>query len=328
MTEDFDCGDRCFKTKTPISAELLREIDAHYSGGLTAWKLRYRPLVIRQKDSIEFLNIAVTQLFESYRLGRSDALNILDQVIACTTACPCFKILCPACRAQRQSDTAKKVITAFANYRENEIKFMTLLIRVEKDADRLPDLIRSFRKRFTFSLHNHAEALGEDGLTFQMIGAFEIDLKNLSTQWDAGPESRELVKSLGYNPGIIQSQYLLHLHAVVGPMDIDRQEDLSCLIEKALGTELLPDQVRFGSLHEDKSKDDNLSRLASYMFKARLQFSDNVYDTKRMAKRARYHTPYKGKQLLDYLNIVDEMQNFKGLKYDFGISASYSPPGS
>lgn len=328
MTEDFDCEDRYFRPKTPISAELLREIDSHYSGGLTAWKLRYMPLVIRQKKSIEFLNIAVTQLFESYKSGRPDALSILNEVIACTTARPCFKILCPACRAQRQSETAQKVTTAFANYLPDEIKFMTVLLRVEKDADRLPDLIRSFRKRLTFSLHNHAVTLGDDGLPFQMIGAFEIDLKNLATQWDAGPGSRELVKNLGFDPKLVQSQYLLHLHAIVGALGPDGQEDLCLLIEKALDTELLPRQVHFESLHEDKSKDDNLSALASYMFKARLQFADNIFDDNQMRRRSRYHTPYKGKQLVEYLNIVDEMQNFKGLKYDFGVSASYSLPGS
>ena len=54
------------------------------------------------------------------------------------------------------------------------------------------------------------------------------------------------------------------------------------------------------------------------MFKARLQYADNIFDDNKMQKRAKYHTPYKGKVLLDYLKIVNEMQNFKGLKFDFG----------
>ena len=54
------------------------------------------------------------------------------------------------------------------------------------------------------------------------------------------------------------------------------------------------------------------------MFKARLQFADNIFDDNLMQKQTRYHTPYKGKVLVDYLKIVNEMQNFKGLKFDFG----------
>jgi hypothetical protein len=55
------------------------------------------------------------------------------------------------------------------------------------------------------------------------------------------------------------------------------------------------------------------------MFKARLQFADNIFDNNVMQKRSRYHTPYKGNVLVDYLNVVNKMQNFKGLKFDFGV---------
>jgi hypothetical protein len=55
------------------------------------------------------------------------------------------------------------------------------------------------------------------------------------------------------------------------------------------------------------------------MFKARLQFADNIFDDNHMQKKTRYHTPYKGNVLVDYLNVVNDMQNFKGLKFDFGV---------
>jgi hypothetical protein len=38
-----------------------------------------------------------------------------------------------------------------------------------------------------------------------------------------------------------------------------------------------------------------------------------------MQKQTRYHTPYKEKVLVDYLKVVNDMQNFKGLKFDFGV---------
>src|SRR5664280_1924932 len=109
--EDFDTERRNFRTKTPISSEVIAQIDSYYHGGLTDWKSRYRPLVIRQRKNIEFLHIAATQLYESARLGCPDALDILDEVIACTSANQCHQILCPACRD-------------FSNYSEKDIKFM------------------------------------------------------------------------------------------------------------------------------------------------------------------------------------------------------------
>src|ERR1700688_3726672 len=80
-----------FRTKTPISSELIARIDAHYDGGLTKWKTRHFPLVIRQRKEIEFFHIAVSQLFESAQRGYPGAIDILDKVIACTSARRCHR---------------------------------------------------------------------------------------------------------------------------------------------------------------------------------------------------------------------------------------------
>jgi hypothetical protein len=319
--EDFDTERRNFRTKTPISSEIIAQIDAHYSGGLTNWKMRYRPLVIRQRKSIEFLHIAATQLFETARSGRGDALNILDEVIACTSSNQCHQILCPACRDKTQTHAAAKAITAFADYSDEDLKFMTLLIRVVQVADDLPVIISKFRTGFSTKLRHNSKALSTPALPFKMIGAFEIDLKNMGTQADASFATQNLIKQLGYKPKPPKSQYLLHLHAIVGPLNHERQDLLCNLVERSLGTRLLSHQLDF-RWHTTKPKDDNLRHLASYMFKARLQFADNIFDNNHMQKRARYHTPFKGKALVDYLKIVNKMQNFKGLKFDYGVSDS------
>ena len=316
--EDLDTERRNFRAKTPISSELIAQIDAHYGGGLTNWKMRYWPLVIRQRKSIEFLHIAATQLFETARLGRVDALDILNEVIACTNRLQCHQILCPACRDKRQKESAAKAIKAFADYSNEDIKFMTLLIGVEQHANALPSLMTEFRTNFAQRLRNNINALGSPALPFKMIGAFEIDLKNMGTQSDASFASRDLIKHLGYKQKPFKPQYLLHLHAIVGPLDDDRKDLLSSLVERSLGKSLLPHQLDF-RWHVTKPKDENLRTLASYMFKARLQFADNIFDDNRMQKKARYHTPYKGAVLVDYLNAVNGMQNFKGLKFDFGV---------
>jgi hypothetical protein len=302
-----------------MNKKLIEQIDSHYNGGLTKWKKRYQVLLAKDSASKKALHIAASQLFESYQSGHSDALAILDKVIACTSANKCSQILCPACRVQRQTDASAKAISAFSQYQDHEIKFMTLLIRVEANASALSPLLSAFRTRLKNVLRNNVAALGVANQGFKLLGAFEVDLKNLGTQADASPRTQELVKKLGYNPKSIKSQYLLHLHAIVAGLDDERQDRLTKLIEKALGTKLHPFQLNFRSLHSNKSKNENLTNLARYMFKARLQFADNIHDDNLMQKQTRYHTPFKGKMLINYLNAVNAMGNFKGLKFSFGL---------
>src|ERR1035437_7556176 len=187
--EEPDCPRYNFRTKTPISSELIAQIDALYDGGLTKWKTRYLPLVIRQRKNIEFFHIAATQLFETARHGHGDALNILEEVIRCTSANQCHQILCPACRDLVQKRAADKVLTAFSNYTDKDMNFMTLLIRVEQDANELKPLMDAFRNNFWYKLRDNAKKLGTDTHSFKMMGAFEIDLKNKATQSDVVGQS-------------------------------------------------------------------------------------------------------------------------------------------
>ncbi len=301
------------------SPTLIEQIDAHYNGGLTKWEKRHQTLLKQDRHSKKALRIAASQLFESYQKGHSGALAILDKVMACTSANPCFQILCPACRVQRQTDTGTTAVSVFSKYPAPEIKFMTLLLRVEIDANKLQPLMSTFRKRLKDQLRNNAATLAMANQSFKMIGAFEIDLKNLGTHADASIRSRELMKQLGYNPKNAKAQYLLHLHAIVGALDDERKDCLTSLIEKSLGTKLHAYQLNFRSLHSNKQKNENLTHLASYIFKARLQFADNIFDNNLMQKKTRYHTPFKGNILIEYLNAVNAMRNFKGLKFDFGV---------
>src|ERR1019366_7813006 len=150
---------------------------------------------------------------------------------------------CPACRDLVQKRAADKALTAFSNYTDKDIKFMTLLIRVKHDDNELPPLMSAFRNNFVQRLRNNAKALGTQALPFKMMGAFEIDLKNMATQWDASLCSRELIKQLGYDRKKFKPQYLLHLHAIVGPLNDERMEVLSGLIEKSLAMPLLSHQL-------------------------------------------------------------------------------------
>lgn len=306
-----------WRPKTIVTPEMIREIDAHYNGNLIKWQDRHKPLIIRDKRNLEFFHIAATQLYETFKSGNVGALDILDRVIECDAAYPCSQILCPACRSAAQIRAVKKATNAFAGYEKADLRFMTLLICVDADATKLPALIRDFRKTLYGKLNNSTAKLGAD---FKMLGAFEIDMKNLGTQWDAGLDCRRLIEQLGFRAKPFRQHYLLHLHAIVGGLNEVTESRVTELIEKSLGKELLDDQLQFKRFYENVSEAESLANLASYMFKARLQFADNIFPNGKMQKKTHYHTPYKGKPLVDYLNVINEMQNFKGLKFDFNIS--------
>ncbi|MBI1257659.1 MAG: hypothetical protein GC204_09330 [Chloroflexi bacterium] len=308
-----------YRSKTVVTQQILDEIDSHYRGGLTAWKGRHRPTMIRDKKNIKFFDIAATQLYSTFKSGHLGALNILDQVIACTAANRCHQILCPECRSAAQKNAADKAIKAFSGSPKDELRFLTLLMQVDADATMIAPAIREFRQTLSRSLHNNIATLGAD---FKMLGAFEVDIKNLGTQLDASPESRALIEHLGFRPKPYRQQYLLHYHAIVSGINEETEERLTKLLSHALGVKLVQNQLRYECLYNHLPQDDSLINLASYMFKARLQFSDNIFFDRKMKKQARYHTPYKGKVLVDYLEAVNAMQNFKGLKFDFGINDS------
>ena len=306
------------RPKTPISKKTLKKIDEHYDGALQQWKKRYKKELDDHRSNRNHFNIAVTQLFETYENGHKDALPFLDNLMSCRSSSKCWQIFCPACRLRRQQDVAEKVLDRFKTDDASKIRFMTLLIKVEKDASKLPNLMDEFRKRLKNTLRNNTKTLGHNLTPLKVIGAFEIDLKNAGTQWDASIASRDLLKTLGFDPKYKPSQYLLHLHAIVGPLDDPRKDAMKGLIERSIEKTLLPHQLHFDTLHRNKSKEQNLKRLAHYMYKARLQFADNVFENNVMEKRTKYHTPYTGRLLVEYLKVVDGMQNFKGLKFEFG----------
>jgi hypothetical protein len=196
---------------------------------------------------------------------------------------------------------------------------MTLLIQVVEDTNKLEPLKDEFKMKFKNTLRNNAAALKIDNRGFKMKGAFEIDLKYYGLLTHASLRSIDLLKKLGLNRTHNRSQDLLHFHAIVGALDDEHEDKLKLLIGKSLDMQLLPSQVHFKSLHKTNTKNDNLRNLASYMFKARLQYADNIFDDNFLQKKASYKTPFKDKVLIDYLNAVDAMGNFNGLKFDYGL---------
>ena len=152
-----------------------------------------------------------------------------------------------------------------------------------------------------------------------MIGANEVDLVFLGFFFVLVFVYRAMMKNIGFKTQM-RSQHYVHLHAIVGPLDKKRKRKLREIVTAALGQErLMPDQLQLDGLHSNKSKQANLEHIASYMYKSRLQFSDYVYENLTMRKKKRYHTPYKGKQLIDYLNAMAKNKQFKGRKCEYGL---------
>lgn len=311
---DFSCR-RPKNNSAILDKDALQRAETHYGGALSRWlKHHARYLSAEHKDKA-FFEIAVSQIFKSYENGHADALHHLDRIVNCTQSSRCFQVCCPACRRMRQDKASSELIDEFKSVDQTQIKFMTLLICVEKDPDLLPERMANARKLLRNALSNNRVALGTNAEPLSIVGAFEIDMKNLSTQSDASKRSQELIKALGYDPRHKPSQYLLHLHAVVGALDDNRRTALKSVIAKAFGG-LLPYQLDIRSLYKTDTKDENLDALGRYMYKARLQFSDNIFDDNWMQKKSKYHTPYGGKELVNYLNMIDAMHSFKGLKFE------------
>lgn len=58
--------------------------------------------------------------------------------------------LCPACRSIKQAHATKKCLKIFDANRAEDLKLMTLLLPIEKDASAIPVQLNAFR----YDLHN------------------------------------------------------------------------------------------------------------------------------------------------------------------------------
>lgn len=301
-----------------ITKKQIEEVDEFLSGGLTLWVARNKNFLTSDPWSVKALNIAAWQLYESHKSGNQDAISFLNRVIACKTAKPCFQILCPMCRVAKQDKVSQKVQSAFGHFAADEIGFATMLLPIEKTASGYIQSIQSFRIAMKYQLRRrHMELSGVS--PFKMCGAFEVDLKNLATHFDLSLRSRELMKGLGFDHKSVKPQYLPHLHAIIAPLDSKSRTAWTQCVESALGTKLLPDQMLIRALHKNRPMLDNLDRMSRYMYKARLQYSENVLTDNPFGKSVRYTRPYKGKSLVDYLLFIDCIQNFKGLKCEYNM---------
>lgn len=324
---DEDPVDASFKrlranNKMIVSQTTLNAIDAHFNGGLAKCKKRNARALKVHKSNNDHFEILVSQLFEAYQKKTDvDALRVLERLIKCAPNNKCRQVICPACRNRKQTEATGNALQKLSAIPEAEIFMMTFLIKVVSTASELADVVANLRSKLHGGLRNNCAGLGTHLLPLKIIGAFEVDLVNLGTNYNLATKNRNLMKALGFNAKTLRSQYFVHMHALVAPLDLARRASLEKIFADALGqTQLEPSQLHFKSLHSNKTKDENIKTIARYMHKARTQFAD-VVENGLMEMRKKYSTPYKGNQLVGFCHAMDTIGQFKGLKFEHSARA-------
>ncbi|MEQ1935834.1 MAG: hypothetical protein ABL962_18410 [Fimbriimonadaceae bacterium] len=248
-----------------MTYQIPREVEVAFEhcfkGELAALKTRYKSLLKVNPHALEALDISMANLFVSYVKKEPGAEALIRKVLGCKSSDPCFQIFCPFCRIKKQKEAASKALLHFDSIPNEKIKFATILLPLQLMGTDAYEAQGKFRKRLANLLRNHAKALGPE---FRMMGAFEIDLKNLGTHADASRASRKLMVSLGFNEKRLAPQFLPHLHAIIGPLDSKQARLFKRLVEKALGHDLFPRQVVCKSLYKKPTKEQNLKKLGPY----------------------------------------------------------------
>ena len=176
----------------------------------------------------------------------------------------CREVFCPRCRHEIQNVEERKVLNAFRATSESQLRFLTILLPVSYDPIReLP----GNRNKAKNDLHNAVRPFP----SLRFYGAFEIDVKTPALV--EKHRTADVLDQLGMDRGRDDPAYLLHLHAVVD-LGGAKRDAVSNALRKKFNT---PYQVRLAQLRKDKAKTENLSNIARYMCKYRLQYANNIY---------------------------------------------------
>jgi hypothetical protein len=111
--------------------------------------------------------------------------------------------------------------------------------------------------------------------------------------------------------------WLPHLHAIISPINDKQREDIRELIHKAT---YQGEPVSFGleikSLRSDRDVSENISTITSYMWKARLQHSDNLFASTDGKNRAKYKSMFPSEHLYSLASHIKTNGSFKALKFE------------
>lgn len=241
-------------------------------------------------------------------VGDPDSAEIGLAILECSKTVPCGSPFCPFCRHKEQNKRSAKALAKFASTQKEEMAFLTILHPVTYDP------MRDARTHMDCLRNGVRNALNYRGYNqVRMLGAFEIDVKRKEDA--ATQRSNQVLTALDMDTTSRRFAYLIHLHSLVDLAGVPKAQ-----VRRAFtGSFDKPYQVRLSRLRDDMSKADSIEQIARYMFKFRVQFSDNLFG-KETGLRARYKDLYPGPLMREYAKLVHILKvnkAFKGFHYSY-----------
>lgn len=263
------------------------------------------------KNAFRMLCEALITSSKSYPKG----LNLLRDVAKCVPSrAPCNHICCPACRTIKQKSSVRRSQELFNDASNDNTYFITALLPMTPYLSQASKSIDKHRKALRRYLNHYIKS---NDSSINVFGAYEYDLKTVNEYKVASERAKQLFSDLGYKKDINEPMWLPHLHALISPINDKQREDIRSLIHKATyDGEPIGYGVEIKSLRSDKDISENLSTIASYMWKARLQHSDNIFASTDGKNRAKYKSMFASEYLYQLASYIKANGSFKALKFE------------
>ena len=248
--------------------------------------------------------------------SNSYAHKLLFEVLDCLPSrTPCNHICCPSCRAKKQKAQVKKALSVFEGVSNENSYFLTALMPMTPHLIEANKSIDKLRKSLRHKLRTYLK--DNPNSSVSLMGAFEYDLKTINEYKVSSDRAKTLFEELGYNPENSTPMWLPHLHAIVSPASVTEVEAIKGIVKSCLfGNEPISYAVELKSFRSDKDVSENISEISRYMWKVRLQHSDNIFATKDGTSRAKYKSMFPSEHLCQLVNRTKSNGSFKTLKFD------------
>ena len=244
------------------------------------------------------------------------ANKLLTELLHCVpNRSPCNLICCPSCRSRKQQQQVKKALDLFKCASNDDTYFLTALMPMTVFLPDANKRIKTLRKELRHYLRAYSKDKSE--ASFNVLGAFEYDLKTINEYKVSSDRAKELFTDLGYDASIKEAMWLPHLHAIISPITTKQRDEISDIVKSCLFQgKFIKYAVELKSLRSDKDVSDNISELTKYMWKVRLQHSDNIYANKDGIGKSKYKSVFPSEHLSLLVNTTKSNGSFKSLKFD------------
>jgi hypothetical protein len=244
------------------------------------------------------------------------ANKLLMELLVChPTRKPCGHICCPSCRSKKQHEQATKALRIFEGISNDNAFFLTALMPMTPyltvATKQIAQLRKTLRNKLRTYLKEHPES------SVNVMGAFEYDLKTINEYKTSSDRAKKLFDELGFDASQSIPMWLPHLHAIVAPASSHDLNFIRTSIHEAIfGGDPVKYAIELKSFRSDRDVSENISEIAKYMWKVRLQHSDNIFATKDGTSRAKYKSVFPSQHLCQLVNTTKSNGSFKTLKFD------------